>query len=49
MNPARFVGKHEQFEFLRAELNKRLAFIGLELSERGKFIKTEGATTITEA
>lgn len=49
MNPARFVGKHEQFEFLRAELNKRLAFIGLELSERGKFIKTEGATTIAEA
>ncbi len=49
MNPARFVGKHEQFEFLRAELNKRLAFIGLELSERGKFIKTVGATTIAEA
>jgi uncharacterized protein (TIGR02391 family) len=49
MNPARFVGKHEQYEFLRAELNKRIAFIGLELSERGKFIKTVGATTIVEA
>lgn len=49
MNPARFVGKQEQFEFLRAELNKRIAFIGLELSERGKFIKTVGATTIAEA
>ena len=49
MNPARFAGKNEQFEFLRAELNKRLAFIGLELSERGKFLKTVGATSITEA
>lgn len=49
MNPARFVGKQEQFEFLRAELNKRLAFIALELSERGKFIKTIGVTTIAEA
>jgi uncharacterized protein (TIGR02391 family) len=49
MNPARFVGKQEQFEFLRAELNKRLAFISLELSIRGKFIKTVGVNTIAEA
>lgn len=49
MNPARFVGKQEQFEFLRSELNKRLSFIELELSERGKFIKTHRATTISEA
>lgn len=49
MAPSRFVGKYEQFEFLRAELNKRIAFIGLELSERGKFIKTQNALTITEA
>lgn len=49
MNPARFVGKQEQFEFLRSELNKRLSFIGLELSDRGKFHKIERSETITEA
>ena len=49
MNPARFVGKQEQFEYLRAELNLRISFIGLELSERGKFIKTSSVSTISEA
>jgi uncharacterized protein (TIGR02391 family) len=49
MDPARFIGKQEQFEFLRAELNKRICFIGLELSERGRFIKTQKATTISDA
>lgn len=49
MNPARFVGKQDQFEYLRFELNKRLSFVGLELSERGKFCKIKQASTITEA
>lgn len=49
LNPARFIGKHEEFEFLRTELNMRIAFIGLELMETGKFKKTKGATTISEA
>lgn len=49
MNPARFVGRNEQFEDLRFELNKILSFIGLKLSERGKFSLTEISTTITEA
>ena len=49
MNPARFIGEQEKFELLRYELNKRLCFVGLELSERGRFLKIDGATTITEA
>ena len=49
MNPARFVGKNEQFEDLRFELNKRLSFIGLQLSERGKYLLIATATTISEA
>lgn len=49
MTPARFVGKQEQFKFLQTELNKRIAFIGLELSEKGKFNKTENVSTISEA
>lgn len=49
MNPARFIGKQEEFEFLRYELNKRLCFISLELTESGKFIKTDGVKTITDA
>jgi uncharacterized protein (TIGR02391 family) len=49
MNPARFVGKQEQFEYLRTELNKRLSFIGLELLGSGKYIKIDITKTITEA
>lgn len=49
MSPARFLGNPEQFEFLRSELNLRLAFIGLELSESGKYVRTEFITTISEA
>lgn len=49
IDPARFIGRHEQFEDTRFELNKRLSFIGLELSPRGKFISTSATTTISEA
>ena len=49
MNPARFIGKQNEFEYLRFELNKRLAFISLELTERGRFAQTSGAKTISEA
>ncbi|WDF59439.1 TIGR02391 family protein [Flavobacterium sp. KACC 22758] len=49
MNPARFVGRSEQFEDLRFELNKILSFIGLQFSERGKFSLTVISTTISEA
>lgn len=49
INPARFIGRHEQFEDLRFELNKRLSFIGLQLSESGKFSLTSTSTTISQA
>ena len=39
MNPARFIGRNEQFEDTRIELNKRLSFIGLELTDKGQFRK----------
>ena len=40
MNPARFIGRSEKFEDTRFELNKRLSFISLELTEKGKFKRT---------
>ncbi|MCO6490845.1 MAG: TIGR02391 family protein [Phaeodactylibacter sp.] len=49
INPARFIGRKEEFEDLRFELNKVLSFIGLELKETGKFSKTKISTTISEA
>jgi hypothetical protein len=39
MSPARFIGRTEQFENTRFELNKRLSFIGLKLTDTGKFKK----------
>ena len=49
MNPARFIGKNEQFEDMRFELNKRLSFVGMAFTERGTFSRTSITTTITEA
>jgi len=49
LNPARFIGDKERFDNLRLELNKRLSFIGLELSEKGKFAKVSIVGTIAEA
>lgn len=49
MKPSRFVGQNEKFESIRAELNKRLSFIGLLLNEKGVFNLVTTATTITEA
>ncbi|MCX6318077.1 MAG: TIGR02391 family protein [Bacteroidetes bacterium] len=49
INPSRFVGKNEKFEMIRAELNKRLSFIGLFLNESGILNPVKKATTITEA
>ena len=49
MNPARFIGRNEQFKDTRIELNKRLSFIGLELTDKGKFKKIIESKTITEA
>lgn len=49
MKPSRFIGENEKYETIRAELNKRLAFIGLQLNEKGVFNSVLVATTITEA
>jgi uncharacterized protein (TIGR02391 family) len=49
MKPSRFVGQNDKYETIRAELNKRLAFIGLQLNEKGVFNPVIVATTITEA
>lgn len=47
--PVRYIGKEETFHNRRLEVNKRLSFIGTELTEQGKFRLVEKATTIAEA
>jgi uncharacterized protein (TIGR02391 family) len=49
LKPSRFIGQNDKFETIRAELNKRLLFIGLQLNENGVFNPVAIATTITEA
>jgi len=49
MKPSRFVGQSDRYENIRAELNKRLSFIGLQLNENGKFSPVSVTETITEA
>lgn len=49
LNPVRYIGKEELFEARRHEINKRLAFIGAAISERGTLVRSEHAKTITEA
>lgn len=48
MSPARFVNDTERFELWRAEINKQLAFEGLELGEDGKYKGIEKASTIAD-
>jgi uncharacterized protein (TIGR02391 family) len=49
MKPSRFVGQNDKYETIRAELNKRLSFIGLLLNEAGVFNPVTTTKTITEA
>jgi uncharacterized protein (TIGR02391 family) len=49
VTPARFVGRNEEFEAHRQELNAILAFSGLELGEDGQFRRVAAATTLDEA
>jgi uncharacterized protein (TIGR02391 family) len=49
MQPARFLGKAEQFNRLRSDLNQALAFCGLHLREDAKFAKVSEAKTLSEA
>ncbi len=47
--PARFVGRNEEFEERRQELNTVLAFSGLEYGSDGEFRKRPAARTLDEA
>lgn len=49
MAPVRYLDDKDKFDLRRTELNKRLIFIGVEISESGKFIKTNKVETIREA
>lgn len=49
LSPVRYADNHELFEKNRTEINTRLAFIGLELLEDGKYRRVTQARTIPEA
>lgn len=49
INPARFIGRKEEFEDLRYEINKVLSFIGLELKETGRYTPIKKSRTIDDA
>jgi len=49
LQPVRYIGKEEIFHNRILEINKRLSFIGTELTETGKYKEVEKATTIAEA
>jgi len=49
MAPVRYLNDKDKFDFRRIELNKRLSFIGVEISESGKLLKTNKVETINEA
>jgi uncharacterized protein (TIGR02391 family) len=49
MQPIRYLGKDHVFENRRHEINKRLSFIGFELTESGTYKKVNKANTILEA
>lgn len=46
MQPVRYIDNNELFEFRLMELNKRLGFVGLELSKESKYRNVEKVTTI---
>lgn len=48
MQPVRYVDKPELFQHRLLELNKRLCFLGLELSENAKYRRIEKSSTITD-
>ena len=49
LTPARFVGRHDEFETRRHELNAILAFSGLEYGADGQFRQVTAAKTLDEA
>ncbi|HEX4373727.1 MAG TPA: TIGR02391 family protein, partial [Puia sp.] len=49
MQPSRYFGKQEFFITRLNELNKRLSFIGISMTESAKFLIVEKAQTLSEA
>lgn len=49
MHPARYMNNNELFQYRLNEVNKRLSFIGLELTKEAKYKKVTAARTLTEA
>ena len=49
MAPVRYLNDKNKFEFRKVELNKRLSFIGIEILDSGKLLKTDKVETIGEA
>jgi len=49
LTPARFVGRNDDFEAHRRELNAILAFSGLEYGADGQFRQVDAAATLDEA
>lgn len=49
LQPVNYVGKRETFDNRRNEVNKRLCFIGVEVTEKGTLIKIEKVYTVSEA
>ena len=49
LTPARFAGRAEEFETHRQELNRVLAFAGLEYRADGQFLRIHAAQTLDEA
>ena len=49
LTPSRFVGRADEFEGRRRELNSILAFSGLEYGKDGRFQRIETARTLDEA
>jgi len=47
--PSKFVNDNPRFESLREQLNLQLAFVGLEYSPAGEFLKVSQVKTISEA
>jgi uncharacterized protein (TIGR02391 family) len=49
LQPARYVGSEEIFQNRRHEINKRLSFIGVEISDRGTLREVSKAVTVSDA
>ncbi len=49
LDPAGFVGRRDEFEAVRQQLNTILAFASLQYGEDGKFRRAQAAQTISEA